>query len=485
MDVDARSMSRTSGAPVRSEPAAAGFAVYNALLAIAVLFHQTSFAIWQERSVWSHHSVPTLVALWLLLRPASVRRFVAFAATQVMAWLIELPAMTNHWFLLALAHLPLLVYVAHRLVRSRRWPSPAEVYDAYGPFLRVVVLFLYAAATLAKLNTGFFDPAFSCAVQIYGDFRDRVPLLPERGDVAIAAIWGTVLVEGGLVFLLAHPRTRVAGVLLGGAFHGGLGLAGHIPFAGFAFAFYSLFLPPGALQDAVSGVRRRIDSLVALVRRPVAMPALGIAMLAVLAAVAHDWAFRDRAAGAVGLAIDLAFVTYAAGLAGVVVVAARRMAASERRPVPVSLRLASPLWAIPIALAVLNATMPYVGLKTHTSFAMYSNLVTEDGRWNHLVVPRAVQRFGFQDDVVFVERSSAPSLAPAATDGGGWVRLELQRAVAAGASTDDVVTYRVGDRRVTSSVAGDAVLAGQEPWLARKVFWFRPVAAPDRPVCRH
>ena len=51
-------------------------------------------------------------------------------------------------------------------------------------------------------------------------------------------------------------------------------------------------------------------------------------------------------------------------------------------------------------LVVLNGMCPYLGLKTDSSFAMFSNLRTEPGFANHLVMPHGPQPFGFQGDLV-------------------------------------------------------------------------------------
>ena len=58
-----------------------------------------------------------------------------------------------------------------------------------------------------------------------------------------------------------------------------------------------------------------------------------------------------------------------------------------------------PVLLVPL-LTGLNGCSPYLGLKTETAFAMYSNLRTEGGQSNHLLVPAGVQLFGFQQDLV-------------------------------------------------------------------------------------
>jgi NADH:ubiquinone oxidoreductase subunit 6 (subunit J) len=51
------------------------------------------------------------------------------------------------------------------------------------------------------------------------------------------------------------------------------------------------------------------------------------------------------------------------------------------------------------ALLFANGLMPYLGLKTETSFAMYSNLRTEGGYSNHWLMPASLQVWDYQRDL--------------------------------------------------------------------------------------
>jgi hypothetical protein len=58
---------------------------------------------------------------------------------------------------------------------------------------------------------------------------------------------------------------------------------------------------------------------------------------------------------------------------------------------------------------------------------MFSNLQTEPGHWNHMVVPEAVRVFGAQDELVRLESVSAPTLERRRRAGALMVRFELER----------------------------------------------------------
>ena len=270
------------------------------------------------------------------------------------------------------------------MVRGRASTTARGLFERLAPFLRVQAVVLYGAAALAKLNDGFLDPATSCA----GPLVAELPLPVDGAAVVGTAIAATVAVEAGLAVLLAVPRTRAAGVALGAAFHAVLALAGNVPFAAYALALYVAFLPAAAL------------------------PARGLRPAAL--ALALVW-LAGHEAMRVSLAATL--------LALAVLVVARR-APGEAPGRVTALR---PGLAVVALLLVVNAVSPYAGLKTEASFAMFSNLQTEPGHWNHLLVPEAVRVFGAQDDLVRLEASTAATLERRRRAGILMVRQELER----------------------------------------------------------
>ncbi|MFD3000914.1 hypothetical protein ACFS7Z_11115 [Pontibacter toksunensis] len=61
-------------------------------------------------------------------------------------------------------------------------------------------------------------------------------------------------------------------------------------------------------------------------------------------------------------------------------------------------------------IVFINGMCPYLGLKTESSFAMFSNLRTEGGVTNHYFMPIELQIFGYQKDAVEFISSSDPNL---------------------------------------------------------------------------
>jgi hypothetical protein len=135
-------------------------------------------------------------------------------------------------------------------------------------------------------------------------------------------------------------------------------------------------------------------------------------------------------------------------------------------------------------LALLNGLSPYLGLKTESSYTMFSNLRTEGGEWNHYLLPRQLQVFGFQDDLVSILRSNDPYLMRLAAGGYRLPPLELQRHIALHPDAALVYETRAG-RFASRRAADDPRLTRPTHTLLTKLLIFRPVPAPERNECLH
>ena len=69
-----------------------------------------------------------------------------------------------------------------------------------------------------------------------------------------------------------------------------------------------------------------------------------------------------------------------------------------------------PILAIFAVLVFVNGFGPYLGLRTESSFSMFSNLHTENGVSNHLIVPSRIQITNWQRDLVEIVDSNNAEL---------------------------------------------------------------------------
>jgi len=422
------------------------------------------------------HAALTVAAIVALLRPASFGALTLLAALTAATVVLELPNVFNHWFFTGLVSLALFggCVAAWRAGHATGAPSPAErLGRAFAPAARWSLILLYGWSGFHKLNHDFLDPELSCATVLAGSLGQRLALSAPPFDGVL--VWLTLLTELGLPVLLLFPRLRLAGVALGSGFHLAMAAAGYPRFSAVGLALLTLFLPVGALRLDIARASRLAFGVArgaALLRH--GWPLGGLAILAG-ALFATAWTERLMLALTAALAVGLALLAGAAW---------RRGAA----PVETALRpgTAWPAMAGPLLILLAGLT-PYAGLGTDRALAMYSNLRTEGGTTNHLLIPSGVQRFGFQRDLVQVLFADAPRLQELAE---GDLVLPYQEFRAR--LTEEVhraagpvrIRYRHGGAELDREVAlPDSALALPVSALARKFLRFRAVERSDPRAC--
>jgi hypothetical protein len=137
-------------------------------------------------------------------------------------------------------------------------------------------------------------------------------------------------------------------------------------------------------------------------------------------------------------------------------------------------------------LVFFNGINPYLGLKTESSFAMFSNLRTEGGITNHFFIPASAQVFDYQKDMVEVVSSTDPKLQKVAKEQKLMTYFMFKNHVAADRPAQ--VTYiRQGQQRVftlASASPDDDLLRKSSPIL-RKLLGFRAITKTEPQPCQH
>lgn len=457
------------------------FGAFSLLFACSLILHQLW---WGGFEVLSPHFAVVVAALWSATRPRSVARFVTMIATEVVSVALDMPGVGSHTVLVLVSGACVLAFVGLTALRTRRLPGAGALYAGIAPFLRMQLLLVYAAAALAKLNTGFLDGEFSCAAWMSSRIAWFDPSLLDASWRIMPAVWGTVVIELSLPVLLAVPRTRMAGLALGGGFHAILALAGNVPFSALAVALYVAFLPgdtPSRLRELL-GRHAWLGRWAGRARRSGAsLPAFGIGVAGWLAAAAVFSV--EPAAGRAVVANGTRLVLVGGMLvAGILLGLCMRQAGPPAHPSR-SLRLGHPIFVAGILALLANAASPYLGFKTESSFTMFSNLQTEPGHWNHAFIPEAVRVLGYQDHLVRIIRSNDPVLEARGRGGRRLVRRELERYLRARPSAR--VSYAASPGRggavlrTAEAGAGTALLTP----VVDKIAKFRDVRAPGRPGC--
>ena len=296
------------------------------------------------------------------------------------------PFVVNHILLETIINLTVLVAIAWTCLTWQQGVRDAgfrnQVFDRFAPVIRAALVAVYYFALLSKLNGDFFDLDVSCASTMFGDLVRRFPVVPDTEGIRTTALWATVGVEAALPLLLTFRRSRWLGITLGLSFHFVLGMIGHRTFSALAYAAYSLFCMTPLTQwfgHVLQGVRaRRSPNQIRL--------SLGVCrvMFVVLAVflvapelAAGRWGSRPVWFYWIFWSLGTGFTYFVA------IVWDWTRLRSPSRTVPV---LSNGLVWLVVCLVVVNGLAPYIGLKTQTSFTMYSNLRTETAN-NHFFMP--------------------------------------------------------------------------------------------------
>lgn len=441
--------------------------------------------------------LPVLLAgLPALIFPGSVAAAILAVTAGATVAVRNLPAASNHLVLSLLVAVALGTAALWALaVRDRPRASAGFVerwLDAARSPIGLVLLVVYLFTVFDKLNTAYFTPETSCGSDLFGQliwlngFDDVVPGPAVGQFVAIVA----VLIEAAILGLLAVPRLRFWGVLLGVGFHSILALASFYDFATVVFAVYVLLVP----TEVFTTLALRASAL-----RWVALTGFAVH---VLLSVASSSA--ESAAGPVGLPWHtLLVLTWLLAVMPFMVALLRayRRAQSAGVQTP-GWQLRPLVLLIAPLLALANGTTPYVGLKTVANFSMFSNLHTEEGTTNHLLPGvTAVELAGYQRDTVTIVGLELPDQAGDMTNLRRQTRwmsedppvripwLELRRTVLlwqdAGLTGVRIAYLHGGPPRVVDDATHDPVLAAPLPWWQRHLLAFRAVdSGSGADVCR-
>lgn len=466
-------LSRPSPTPTSGLPAdATRLACFGFLWAFAVLYHQVGYGVHLDSRADQALTVAAMVAM-VWPRTPSVLGILAVA--QVGVVFRNLPGVYNHWYFVALVSIAIAAACVHAWWGHRGVGTPlvsTRVVQAFRPAGVLCLLLLYATSGFHKLNRDFFDPAVSCAPILGGGMTALFAFVPAAW-VATASILLTVFVELGLPALLLVRRLRHVGLVVALLFHVAMSLAGYPRFSATTVALLTLFLADGALTPQASGW---IGRLAAAARATLGMKLGRLALVAVLLVAAIG---GESVASPVFLLVQLLLT------AGILMVAiASPWRANAEADSPIRFRLSLPMVAP--ALVLISAVSPYLGLGTSRALAMYSNLRTEGGESNHLIVPAALQPFPYQRDLVTIIASSAPRVQRLADDQMVVPFLELRAMLSTTdrAMGDASVSYvRRGTRREVPSVRADAVLDLPVSYFVQKFVRFRSIESSGQRKC--
>lgn len=413
--------------------------------------------------------------LVVLLRPGSRVWLAALAAITLARYAAHMPVSSNNQTIAAFMNLAILIVLAR---------PQGDTHEQLRQVARGLLATMYFFGIFHKINTGFLDPVYSCATSLYRPLMSPFGL--EDWSFGIwSGIFGTFIVEAIALVALYWRRIFWLGLLVSLPFHYVIPLSGfayYQDFSSLVFALYSLCLPRDAAAVAGASMNRAATAigrpLAAWLPAPFSTLAMGVAgFLLILAALSvaapgqslhHVW----------WSGFNLMWALWGGAIMLIIINAA--LAAMPYRPAPPA--SATPWWlhGLPLLL-FLSCWSPYVGLKTESSIAMFSNLHTEGGVSNHLIMPAGPYPFPYQDRLMQVTHVSDPRLAANFRD--RWV-VEHTVAMALRRNPNVTIDYVAGGRRYTG-ISWANWPHSRPNWLERTFLAFKPVYFTRPKPCTH
>lgn len=355
--------------------------------------------------------------------------------------------------------------------------------------IRLEVTVMYFWAVIQKLNRDYFDSSVSCAAKLQRELEESLylPDTPESWQIIYPV--GSVLAEAFIPVLLLIPRTRRAGLILALVFHFWLAIHPHPGIYSYSALVYGVlfFFLSG---ETLTTLQKKWQSWSEYIRSKARVPAPSLFPRGLLipifyvtgisSSVLYSW--LGRSGDTFSLVNKIGFVYFmiwATWLSGFYVVSEwKRNQKTETLP---RIRFGWPM--LGLLLVIVNGCSPWVGLKTQTSFAMFSNLRTEFAP-NHYFLIR-VDMFSYQEDMVEIRGSEPDLLSPTkvprsieqfANPGRIMPMFELRRLLNRVDGDVHVTIFREGKteaiQRKGNSVSHPEIFASPS-LLERKVLWFR------------
>jgi hypothetical protein len=423
------------------------------------------------------------IALAVIARPRFTLLLGALAGCMAVQYLYRMPVSSNNQTMAFFMNISILTVLGVEIVKHRSLHVDRTIaYERLRVIARALLATMYFYGIYHKINSDFLDPNVSCAVALYEPLTR--PLGLDQSLVGrYGAIAATFVLEGIAIVCLYWRRYFWIGLVLGLGFHYVIPISGYswyMDFSALVLALYMLSVP----REVSAGF---YSSVVALLRKlPLPSPGYSAALLLLLllgisALVVFQIAdaYPPRAKKLLWHSSWLLIWAVVGG--GMMVLITR--AALLALPYSEAPRARQPLWLFIFpGILSLQSLSPYLGLKTESSIAMFSNLHTEGGQTNHLVFNPPPYVANYQSELVKVVDSSEYWVAQLARGNdymvlhqvGAWLKD----------NPGDWITFNYRGRRY-EQVRAHSFPFPQPSFLERKLLIFKPVDM-DRPkVCTH
>ena len=459
------------------------FKLFATLWAIASLFHMAHSSVFDTQFDFA---LLTLSALYVIFRP-SMGGFLLFISLQIFDAFYRMPFTTNHWIFTAFVNVTILHSLVYLIVKHRSFQvNSGDLLKTFAPLVRIELIVLYFFAVFHKLNAGFFADG-SCATDLlHAQNLDKYIALTPTFFKLNAYL--TLIIESLIPLLLCFRMTRSYGILLGLVFHCILSYSSYNAFYDFSsmvFAVYFLFTVP-ELSVQINSYLKELKTKIVRFASPKSFNtrSLIVRIVVFLFGLGIIYILTKKLTDFKSVHLYFFWTVYSL-LYLFIFIRSQFFGKLTDKQTTQRTSFHWGHWSlllIPIVV-FLNGTSPYLGLKTENSYAMFSNLKTENGNSNHFLIPASVQLFDYQKDVVDVVSSTDPNLQKIANANLSMVWFEFRNYLNEHRPTE--VQYMRDGKQAVYRRDDKATHPGKNNYVVAKLMKFRSFNKAGAQPCSH
>lgn len=335
---------------------------------------------------------------------------------------------------------------------------------------KLILVFMYFFGIYHKLNTDFFNPNISCAVELS---RPIASILGQEDNTTLnwIPIYLTFFVETIAIIGLLFQRYRKLGLAVSIPFHiiiAFTGYAFYMDFSTIVLAMYSLNINDESLGRIKCFYKKSVRPY--WLKKTTSLLPVGFALtLFIYVTMICQGVCSYRSFMPI-------FAFYSIPISFILIFSrnVKREGWNESK--------SGILFLIPIAF-FLNGLSPYLGLKTESSIAMYSNLYVEGRRTNHLLHGVLPGFWDYSDEVITVIDSNNQQLR----EGESFVRYDFDRRLSNLQNVEVTVQSNLKStpQQISTNEGKWKNTYDEAPWLMKKYLIFKPIDNKRPKVCDH
>ena len=335
---------------------------------------------------------------------------------------------------------------------------------------KLILVFMYFFGIYHKLNTDFFDPTVSCAVELY---RPIASIIGQEENIRLywIPIFFTFFVEAIAIVGLLFSRYRKLGLAFSIPFHiiiGFTGYAFYMDFSTIVLAFYALNINDETLVRLKSFYKKRFKSYW-IKKTTKLVPIVFAVALYIYVTILCKGVCSYKSFMPI-------FALYSVPISLILIFCknAKKMELNKSK---------SWFFYLMPLLFFLNGLSPYLGLKTESSISMYSNLYVEGRTTNHFLHGVIPGFWNYSDEVITVIESNDNRLR----EGGAYVRYDFDRRLANIQKAEITVqsNLKKNQQKISTNEENWNNTYNMANWFLKKYLIFKPIDNTRPKVCDH